>query len=449
MPVKWDHDSLVPTGLIFIGFATHQTTGIGFHIQSHLIPTIERESLDMQDPYIAAWNRELLTFSGQIVRSIYDRIMLKNLSMVSDSRTAIDLLAPFAFQCTTPDQQIGMALLKGFLTSHDVLQVLVRQSLDDDSFALIPSSQAFLSTSRGLEEFLTLPLVPFELVEKGFFSQLKRTGVMRDISNQEIIGALTNEPISLSALVHLMNWLRKEHCNDKPFFNHVLSQTRFKESSHSFVISMTQIQYYDAYQISTKLPLPKNFLPASVACQFSTDDLKLHFSLNTCSLQHYLDFYLSDEQLGLFRNGSTSEDLLRFFCKYSSQLTESNWTTLTTKLSQIKCILTNQGMKFPKESYLPSTFVDENAPLIIFRLFTSSTDSHDDQSISTTFLKRIGCRMFNLRRLCKFGADHRALRTKSSVNPGMKEIVHSLLTERSNLSLNDLNALREERFLTG
>lgn len=31
-----------PQGRVFIGLATHQTTGTGFHIHGQLIPTVER-----------------------------------------------------------------------------------------------------------------------------------------------------------------------------------------------------------------------------------------------------------------------------------------------------------------------------------------------------------------------------------------------------------------------
>ena len=63
---------LSPTGQVFIGLATHQTTGSGFHVHAQFIPTIERENIDFQDPTIGAWNRELLDIVGQISRLAYD-----------------------------------------------------------------------------------------------------------------------------------------------------------------------------------------------------------------------------------------------------------------------------------------------------------------------------------------------------------------------------------------
>lgn len=59
-------------GKLFIGFETHQTTGLGFHIAGPFIPTVERESLDFVDRALAQWNEELLRACGILCRCIYD-----------------------------------------------------------------------------------------------------------------------------------------------------------------------------------------------------------------------------------------------------------------------------------------------------------------------------------------------------------------------------------------
>jgi hypothetical protein len=51
-------------GRIFIGFATHQTTGCSCHIAAQLIPTVERESIDFYGKALSLWNRELLAGLG-------------------------------------------------------------------------------------------------------------------------------------------------------------------------------------------------------------------------------------------------------------------------------------------------------------------------------------------------------------------------------------------------
>jgi len=100
IPLKFQNNEIYPSGLIFIGLGTHQTTGIGMHVYSHLIPTIERENLDLQDPYISKWNRELLLSVGQIARFVYDQLMIENKQFDST-------LASYSFQTSVPNNEIG------------------------------------------------------------------------------------------------------------------------------------------------------------------------------------------------------------------------------------------------------------------------------------------------------------------------------------------------------
>ncbi|CAF1429398.1 unnamed protein product, partial [Rotaria sordida] len=124
--------------LTFIDLGTHQTTGIGMHVYSHLIPTIERENLDLQDPYITKWNRELLSSIGQIVRSIFDQLILDNKQFES-------IFASYSFQQSVPNNEIGSILVDGFLSSNKDLLVPVKRSPTDNNLLLIPLTQAYIA----------------------------------------------------------------------------------------------------------------------------------------------------------------------------------------------------------------------------------------------------------------------------------------------------------------
>ena len=77
------------------------------YIYSHLIPTIERENLDLQDPHIAKWNKELLLSVGQIARFIYDQIMSSD-NFQSTNKRYDATLASYSFQPSVPNNEIGM-----------------------------------------------------------------------------------------------------------------------------------------------------------------------------------------------------------------------------------------------------------------------------------------------------------------------------------------------------
>lgn len=56
-------------GRVYIGFPTHQTTGFGGHVGAPaLVPTVERESIDLADAQLRVWNGELLGCVGIFAR---------------------------------------------------------------------------------------------------------------------------------------------------------------------------------------------------------------------------------------------------------------------------------------------------------------------------------------------------------------------------------------------
>ena len=64
-------------GRVFIGFRTSQTTGLAAHIAAPLIPTVEREAIDLQDPTLKIYNTELLEFVGILMRLTLEHGMSK------------------------------------------------------------------------------------------------------------------------------------------------------------------------------------------------------------------------------------------------------------------------------------------------------------------------------------------------------------------------------------
>ncbi|KAA8494873.1 hypothetical protein FVE85_3114 [Porphyridium purpureum] len=77
-PVRDILSSFCPSqydGRIFIGFKTHQTTGLAVHLSAPFYCTMERENIDFVDPALAVWNSEMAHISGIAVRLIYEGVM--------------------------------------------------------------------------------------------------------------------------------------------------------------------------------------------------------------------------------------------------------------------------------------------------------------------------------------------------------------------------------------
>ena len=83
------------SGRIFIGFPTAQTTGYLAHISApSLIPTVERENVDMNARYISTWNIELLRVAGLACRISYVSEMNEIHAQVKGQK--VDALIPRA-----------------------------------------------------------------------------------------------------------------------------------------------------------------------------------------------------------------------------------------------------------------------------------------------------------------------------------------------------------------
>lgn len=344
--------------------------------------------------------------------------------------------------------------MQGFFSSTNDLLIPIQQSPSESRLTLVPSKDAFLEYSSHIHTFLKLPLVPWELSKLGLFFILKQLGLINEVDKTVILDSISHSTLLSNELVDLLTWLKNKESNDKNFVRQLLSKIRFRENINSPVISFPEIKRYDPFKISPLLTLPPNVLPNSIAKHFSTEVLESNLFLTPCTVKDLIEFYLSENQQKLLRDPQTSECILRFISKHSSQIVESYWVQIKTKLSNIKCIATNQGMKLPSESYLPSTLIGDNLPLVTFELSNTNADVNsggiiEDDHISVSFLKRIGCRIFDMESLVKVQLGTTSMTSKTFSNDTMQALIFQLIEERPNMHETDFKALKDSKFLIG
>lgn len=103
--------ALIPTageGRVFIGFETHQTTGLALHLLAPLVPTVERESIDLVTPALRLWNVHCLKAARILVRLAWDS--------QREVSGFVRLLSPSP---STPSPVPGQLLLDGLLSGGD------------------------------------------------------------------------------------------------------------------------------------------------------------------------------------------------------------------------------------------------------------------------------------------------------------------------------------------
>ena len=451
-----------PDGQIFIGLATHQTTGIGMHIFSHLIPTIERENIDLQDPYISIWNEQLLISIGKIIRFIYDQTILDAVNQITEQSKSTDqlnqILSPYAFQESSPNKEIGLTtilmktifvncfsclgriLVDGFFSSDKDILVPVKRSPSDNHLSLIPSSEAFLTNSKHIEKFLPVPLVPFEIGKNDFFKILKRRQWIEEIDHEIILNKIHESILLVDQFVELLRWLSTNEFQNKSYIKQILSKIHFRQSEKGDIIKLNEIIYYDTFNLSS-LPLPTNVLPSNIVSHLSRQDLQKRLSLSQISIKTLIEFYLNENEHYLLCQENTSIIILNFICQHWNQLNSTELNEIKNILSNIKCISTTQGMKSPNESYIQSTNLSPDLPIITFYIPQISTNHQTQYPISIEFLKSIGCRTIHVPTL--------ANTTSNTSSDNSQTFIQHLLLQRQNMSENDIRALKHNHCITG
>ena len=127
----------------------------------------------------------------------------------------------------------------------------------------------------------------------------------------------------------------------------------------------------------------------------------------------------------------------------------------------MQCIPTNQGMKIPNESYVPSNILSSDLPVITLNVPQNATEEEEDDDndekqsvvenldnpVSAEFLKRLGCRTLNVQSFVH--ARSSLTNTSSADTHSMKILIEHLMEERDNMSEGDFNALKHSECLRG
>ena len=343
----------------------------------------------------------------------------------------------------------GRILLDGFFSLDTDILVPVRRSPSDNHLSLIPSGEAFLSTSKHIETFLPVPLVPFDNGQNNFFKMLKRRQRIREIDHETISAKIRESILLFHEFIGLLRWLCTNDITNKSYIKEILSEIHYRETHQSPIIHLEKIEFYDTLNISS-LPLPSNVLPSNVASHLSREDLQRWLSLSSMSVKKLIEFYLIRNQQHLFENETTARVLLSFISQHWIQFNENDSNNIKGILSKLRCVPTSQGMKSPKESYIRSSNLTDNLPLIALYLPQISMDDTQGSTgypVSVEFLKSIGCRTIHVPTMTYLFSSRAA--SSSDSGQTLESFIQDLLQQRKTMSETDVHALKNNPCLTG
>ncbi|CAG8721448.1 13944_t:CDS:2, partial [Cetraspora pellucida] len=250
-------------GRIFIGFPTHQTTGCSSHLAARLIPTVERESIDLIDKTLSVYNNEMLCLAGILSRILYEDEM-NQVSKVyreivgSNAKTdeatnsarewlekrAAHALSHFTFKPSTPNPHVGQIIEFQFLNcASQPLSIISTTGVQPINLVRMPNSEmaAFIKTIP------TVPKIVMEQCDIFVKKARNKMNIIKDISLSDVFNELQSRTLSQEDTVALMKWWISYRSKE----NHQVSESDVQQllklavvCINDNVIPLNKIQYW-------------------------------------------------------------------------------------------------------------------------------------------------------------------------------------------------------------
>ncbi|WYZ38743.1 hypothetical protein EsH8_III_000657 [Colletotrichum jinshuiense] len=394
-----------PGGRIFIGFPTTQTTGAGMHISAQsVIPTVEREAIDLNARWVRTWNIEMLRAAGIMTRLAFINEMsdldAKVKSLVGTGTKisaehlikllpeALHILKTFSFTDSTPSGQVAQILEEAFWTAFK------KASIE------IFSSRGVLSTTKvrlGSEELSkfvdTIPVVPRELMENAFVRKLMDFGLISAITVDDVRTELETKAMNKEQLVNFISWAGKKALSgelDPPskarLLDVAVATVSEEGSDQGGIIALGSITNYQAAnKIPANLPIPPTTIPLAYTNTCSAPELQA-LGWEPLEIVPWLRFLLEsgsnrgDEQ-NLKKSPKFAVQVLSVLSKNWDNISQNSKGTVVTLLQAHTVMPTKMGMKKPTDSFFPSVKLFDDLPTI-----------QGCQSLKDKFLSAIGVR---------------------------------------------------------
>ncbi|RGB35129.1 hypothetical protein C1646_814947 [Rhizophagus diaphanus] len=365
-------------GRIYIGFSTHQTTGCCSHLAARVIPTVERESIDLAEKTLSVYNNEMLCLAGTLCRILYEDEMayieqLYN-EMISDDnsdsfRNWIDIWAAYnltycTFRNSTPNEKVGRILESQFFNcTKKNLPILSTNGVLPISNVRIPNPE--------MEGFIKIvPRVPKILFDQciGFFMKAKDTfQIIGDLTLNDVLYEIRNRTLSEDEMAKLLNWwitYRSRGNNVEPSeFNQFMQFARVDKKSQSL---STICYFLNPGTITSDVDIPDDVLPYTISRDLNLQDLVKWFGWSELPLVNWAKFIVNKPDIEL--NPAFAEKVHYILASNLDNISQNDKETIRQLFVQKQCIPTRFGMMYPNKAYYENVNLFPNLPTIQFQV---------------------------------------------------------------------------------
>jgi Protein of unknown function (DUF3684) len=388
--------SILPTksGRIFIGFPTHQTTGLRAHISApSVIPTVERESIDLNARWVRTWNIEMLRAAGIVCRIAWSSEMAilsakiqRTVASSGKSKVRADDILPslpeaisiariYSFQESTPSAQTGQIIEDAFWACNK------KASIDLLSTCGVLPNHEIRIASKTLSFMEGIPTLPEQLVSeaKTFVDRLIVYGLVTEVTVSDIKGALEKCALSAQQVHEFLVWLGQQSTSgklDRQTVQKLLSvavanEEAVDDTSTRMIVLGSITAFLNPNKIPTGLPVPFWTMPFRYTKQLSKSELET-YGWEELQIVPWVTWLLQEAGNGgtlsveqsFTQSPKFAAQVLPVLSKQWDTLSQSSKSTLIELLAAQTIIPTKCGMRRPGDAYFPSVKVFDDLPIV-------------------------------------------------------------------------------------
>lgn len=371
-------------GKIFIGFPTHQTTSISAHISApSVIPTVERENIDLNARVVRDWNIEMLRISGILARIMYTDEMsmlgqratgLKPENLANLFDHAVHIMRQFTFSQSTPSSAVGRYIELEFWNCSKKASIELLSTR-----GVLPSDRVRVASDVNFLE--GMPLLPERLEKEApvFVSQLKEMGLLTEITISDIRRELGDKALSGEQLGLFLKWLAGKRLKDELDTTGVrsllgaavatTSASDLKGESFGVPISLGTVKYYiNAQKLAADIPIPPDCLPFNVTKSLTKPQLEA-LGWEELGISYWLQYICAQASVlpveqNIQLSPKFAQHVLVIISKGWEQLPAGGKDAIIALLKDRTCIPTKQGMRIPREAYFNTVKLFSDLPLV-------------------------------------------------------------------------------------
>ncbi|KAL2177867.1 uncharacterized protein P884DRAFT_284485 [Thermothelomyces heterothallicus CBS 202.75] len=379
-----------PGGRIFIGFPTTQTTGAGMHISApSVIPTVEREAIDLNARWVRSWNMEMLRAAGIVSRLAYTDEMscldkkLRNMCEASGKKgaaissdlvqkcipEALHILKTYTFRDSTPSALVSQTIEEAFWVASKAFSADVFSSR-----GVLPAAKVRTSSDEIAKFVGGIPVVLKEMKDDPFILRLIDFGLIKEITVDDICQELNTQPLNKVQLNHFLQWITKGAYNgdiDPPSVQRLLDvavATITDSGDSGDIIALGTIKNYPNGRIPASLPLPPTTLPIAFTANIPENKLQA-LGWEPLGVVPWLRFLIesaprSPDEQNLTKSAKFALQVLTVLSKNWDNLSSSSKASVVSAVQHITIMPTKAGLKKPADSFFPSVKLFDDLPTL-------------------------------------------------------------------------------------